>query len=76
VRWSEVRYKNIFDQLFPFLTDIGFMPHKITFVPVSASTGENLTKQTNELLRAWYDGPTLVEELGEYQTPALVRDAS
>ncbi|BGP72534.1 hypothetical protein NBRC10513v2_005930 [Rhodotorula toruloides] len=76
VRWSEVRYKNIFDQLFPFLTDIGFMPHKITFVPVSASTGENLTKQTNELLRAWYDGPTLVEELDSLPVPTRALDVA
>ncbi|GEM09894.1 hypothetical protein Rt10032_c09g3911 [Rhodotorula toruloides] len=74
VRWSQVRYKNIFDQLYPFLTDIGFVSHKITFVPVSATSGENLTKQTNELLRAWYDGPTLVEELDSLPVPTRVLD--
>lgn len=48
----------------PFLSQTGFHPSKVFFVPVGATTGENVVGRENEILNSWYTGPTLVEQLG------------
>lgn len=65
VDWSQTRFDQIRSQLIPFLTQSGFHPTKVTYIPVGATTGENLVERTNEILTSWYEGLTLVEQLGE-----------
>lgn len=64
VGWSQKRFDAIRDALQPFLTQTGFAPAKVAYVPVGAMSGENLTRRSNEVLEAWYEGRSLVEELG------------
>lgn len=64
VAWAQSRYEDIQEQLKPFLTQSGFHPSKVFFVPVGATSGENLVERTNPILESWYAGPTLVEQLG------------
>jgi elongation factor 1 alpha-like protein len=47
------------------LLQCGFQAKRLAFVPCSASTGENLVQRTNDALKSWYEGPTLIEQLGE-----------
>lgn len=65
VGWAESRFEDIKSQLQPFLAQSGFHPLKVFFVPVGATSGENLVERKNEILQSWYDGPTLVEQLGK-----------
>ncbi|CEQ39607.1 SPOSA6832_01148 [Sporobolomyces salmonicolor] len=69
VGWAQSRFEAIRDQLQPFLTQSGFHPSKVSFVPVGAMSGENLVKRSNEILKAWYEGPTLVEQLAPLRIP-------
>jgi hypothetical protein len=68
VNWSKTRFDAICAQLLPFLTQSGFHPSKVFFVPVGATTGVNLVEKVEgeEGLGAWYDGKTLVEQLGQF----------
>ncbi|KAL8281054.1 hypothetical protein RQP46_006412 [Phenoliferia psychrophenolica] len=69
VRWAEARFENIKALLIPFLSQTGFHPSKVFFVPVGATTGENVVARESEILNSWYDGPTLVEQLDKLDVP-------
>ncbi|SCZ88570.1 BZ3500_MvSof-1268-A1-R1_Chr2-1g04498 [Microbotryum saponariae] len=69
VGWAQSRFEAIQEQLSPFLTQSGFQPSKVSFVPVGAMSGENLVERRNEILKAWYEGPTLVEQLDRLEVP-------
>ncbi|GAA5893986.1 hypothetical protein JCM5296_004125 [Sporobolomyces johnsonii] len=75
VGWAQSRFEAIRDQLQPFLTQSGFHPSKVSFVPVGAMSGENLVKRSNEILKAWYEGPTLVEQLDSLDVPTRALEA-
>ncbi|GAA6051069.1 hypothetical protein JCM3770_005483 [Rhodotorula araucariae] len=75
VGWSQKRFEAIRDALQPFLTQTGFSPNKVAYVPVGAMSGENLTQRVNESLKAWYDGRSLVDELDALDVPARALDA-
>lgn len=65
VNWDSGRYESIVDQLKPFLTTtVGFTPSKVTFVPCGAMVGENIASVQARELKAWYEGPSLVQQLG------------
>jgi elongation factor 1 alpha-like protein len=72
VGWDHGRFDNICDQLKPFLAQIGFSPAKISFVPCAAFSGENVAKADLADLKAWYSGPTLLEQLGERRSANLL----
>lgn len=66
VAYDQSRFDEIVAAMRPFLSQSGFDPSKLTFVPCGAAAGENLAKrEENGTLSAWYDGPTLVDVLGE-----------
>ncbi|GAA5983246.1 hypothetical protein JCM10908_000210 [Rhodotorula pacifica] len=75
VRWSQSRFEAIREQLQPFLTQTGFQPAKVAYIPVGAMSGENLVARSNEILQAWYEGPTLVEQLDALDVPARALEA-
>ena len=67
MNWDRERYDDICEQLKPFLVQTGFQPSKTSFVPVAAMQGINLANRDDEEaapLKAWYDGPTLLDVLG------------
>ncbi|GAA97853.1 uncharacterized protein L969DRAFT_25596 [Mixia osmundae IAM 14324] len=70
VRWSQRRYNDIVEQMQPFLTKLGFKTSKISFAPCGATSGENLLDRKDDLLKAWYAGPTLVQQLDRLDTPS------
>lgn len=69
VRWAQSRFEAIREQLQPFLTQTGFQPAKVAYIPVGAMSGENLVSRSDEILKSWYEGPTLVEQLGKSRSP-------
>lgn len=75
VRWAQSRFEAIREQLQPFLTQTGFQPAKVAYIPVGAMSGENLVSRSDEILKSWYEGPTLVEQLGAFHSRFLQTDA-
>ncbi|MBA7517266.1 Elongation factor Tu [subsurface metagenome] len=66
--YSEERYNEVKDATSELLKSIGFPVKKIPFVPVSGIKAENLTEKTDKL--SWYDGPTLLEAIDNFEIPA------
>ena len=63
--WSQDRYDEIVDSLKPFLASAGFAAAKTVFLPLAAMDGINVMSNENEMLKAWYNGPTLMDALGK-----------
>ncbi|KAJ3259891.1 hypothetical protein HDU77_001611 [Chytriomyces hyalinus] len=69
MHWSESRFYEIKEKLTFFLLGAGFKKDKLTFVPCSGFTGENMIECKSQELLAWYEGPTLRECLDALQPP-------
>lgn len=67
VNWSQERYEECKKQLEYLLRTVGFNVAKVPFIPISAWTGDNLTKRSEKM--PWYKGPTLVEALDTFEVP-------
>lgn len=63
VAWSEERFLEIRHQISGFLTQAGFQPKNISFIPCSGLLGDNIARKSTGSDASWYAGPTLVEEL-------------
>ncbi|OCF36633.1 elongation factor 1 alpha-like protein [Kwoniella heveanensis BCC8398] len=76
VSWSQDRYDDIVDALKPFLVSAGFSAAKTTFMPLAAMEGINVLENNAEELKAWYDGPTLIDALADkVEVPARPYDS-
>jgi elongation factor 1 alpha-like protein len=64
VEWSETRFNEISTQLRQFLSQAGYPPSNIWFIPCSGLAGVNLTSRPNKNQLKWYQGPTLLECMG------------
>ncbi len=67
VNWSKERYEEIKNEVARLLKTLGYKVDQIRFVPVSAWTGDNVLKKSDNM--PWYDGPTLIEALDEFVPP-------
>ena len=55
VGWSKERYDEIKDKLTPFLKAAGFnVKTDVSFIPVSAYTGQNLKDRISKNIAPWY----------------------
>jgi len=64
VHWSKDRYDYISSLLIPFLEEIGYKEENITILPISGLQGDNVFKRSKREDLGWYDGPSLIEILG------------
>ncbi|KZO91375.1 hypothetical protein CALVIDRAFT_489187 [Calocera viscosa TUFC12733] len=70
VEWSKDRYEEIHAKLVPFVRSAGFNPKTdVTFIPVSAYTGQNIKERVDKKLSPWWDGPSLLELLDTMPMP-------
>jgi len=69
VGWSRERFNEICAILQPFLVQSGYQPSKLSFIPCAAMKGVNLTKNESPELKAWYDGPTIADQLDKLSPP-------
>ena len=67
VNWDEARYKEVKVQVEQSLKGAGFDTSKIKYIAVSAYQGDNVVKKSANM--PWYNGPTLVEALDEFELP-------
>ena len=58
-KWSQIRFKEIKDNLTPFLLKTGYKESDLIFVPISGLTGQNIKEATAH--NKWYKGPSLLE---------------
>ncbi|MFX1297725.1 MAG: translation elongation factor EF-1 subunit alpha [Promethearchaeota archaeon] len=65
--WSEERYNEVMNEVKDLLKIVGFPTEKISFVPVSAWTGDNLAEKSANM--PWYKGPCLTEALDQIELP-------
>ncbi|MBN1216968.1 MAG: translation elongation factor EF-1 subunit alpha [Candidatus Lokiarchaeota archaeon] len=65
--YNKDRYDEVVAASSALLKQIGFNVKKIHFVPVSGLKSENLAKKCDKI--PWYDGPTLLEALDEFEMP-------
>ena len=59
VEYSEERYNEIKNETTNFLKKIGYATDKISFVPISGWTGDNMIEKSANM--PWYKGSTLLE---------------
>ncbi|KAJ2901630.1 hypothetical protein MKZ38_001588 [Zalerion maritima] len=73
--WDAVRYEEIRNQIKGMMKGMKFVLKNISFVPVSGLMGDNLVTKPTNPKAAWYNGPTLIEELetAKYPTEETIR---
>lgn len=56
VQWEHGRYNEVKDKLTPFIKAAGFNPKTdVTFIPVSAYTGQNLKDRVPQSICSWWE---------------------
>ncbi|MCS7145251.1 MAG: translation elongation factor EF-1 subunit alpha [Nitrososphaerota archaeon] len=68
VNWLKERYDEVKQGVSALMRQIGIDPSKISFIPISGWTGDNLVSRSDKM--PWYTGPTLLEALDLFQEPA------
>ncbi|NOZ82006.1 MAG: translation elongation factor EF-1 subunit alpha [Candidatus Micrarchaeota archaeon] len=67
VNYDQAKYDAVKADVEKLLKSAGYDTSKIRFVPVSAYHGDNVVKKSDKM--PWYDGPTIVEALDEFEVP-------
>jgi len=67
VNWAQARYEECKKEIESLLKVVGYDTSKISFVPVSGWTGDNLAKPSEKM--TWYKGPTMLQVLDSFTQP-------
>ncbi len=67
VNYDQNAFNQVKAELEKLLKSIGYDMSKIQFVPISALEGENVTKKSDKM--PWYNGPTLLEAINNFEEP-------
>jgi len=67
VKYDEKRFNEVKAELSQLLKIVGYKPDNVTFIPVSAFKGDNISKHSENT--PWYKGPTLLEALNMLNEP-------
>lgn len=67
VQFSKQRYDEIKVEMTQYLKKIGYNPEKISFVPISGWTGQNMIIKSEKM--PWYEGPSLIQAIDHLETP-------
>ncbi|MFX0031918.1 MAG: translation elongation factor EF-1 subunit alpha [Candidatus Hodarchaeota archaeon] len=70
--YKEDRFNECKEAVTDLLKNIGFPVKKIPFIPVSGLMMQNLSKKSDKL--PWYDGPTLIEAIDQFEVPPKPTD--
>ncbi|MDG6257838.1 MAG: translation elongation factor EF-1 subunit alpha [Methanomicrobiaceae archaeon] len=66
-KYDEKRFNEVKEQLSQLVKMVGYNPANITFIPMSAFVGDNISKKSENT--PWYTGPTLLESLDMLTEP-------
>ena len=61
VNYDEAVFNKVKDEVSKLLTNIGYKPENVPFIPVSAYVGDNVVKKSTNM--GWYKGQTLLEAM-------------
>ncbi len=67
VNYDQKRFEEVKNQVIALLKPLGYNVEKIRFIPISAYQGDNVVKKSDKM--PWYNGPTIVEALDEFELP-------
>ncbi len=67
VNYDQKRYEELKKEILALLKTVGYKDEHVTFLPVSAIDGENVTKRGDKL--KWFDGPTLLDAMDLMKVP-------
>ena len=67
VNYDQKRYEELKKEILALLKTVGYKEEHVTFLPVSAIEGENVTKRGDKL--KWFDGPTLLDAMDLMKVP-------
>jgi len=67
VNFDKARYESVKEEVSKLLKAIGYKVDEIPFIPISAYTGDNVTRKTEKM--TWYSGLNLYEALNTYLKP-------
>jgi elongation factor 1-alpha len=67
VGYRKDRYEEVCEEITNLLTQVQFSRNDVTFVPVSALNGENISTESEQM--PWYDGSALLDLLDELPAP-------
>ena len=66
-KYDQKRFEEVKKELDPILKSVGYKPAEITFIAASAFKGDNIVKKSENM--AWYNGPTVREQLDKFVAP-------
>ncbi len=66
-KYDEKRFNEVKEQLSQLVKMVGYNPANITFIPMSAFVGDNISTKSENT--PWYTGPTLLETLDTLTEP-------
>ena len=72
MKFEEASYKKAVDDCSALLKTVGFDPATIPFIPLSAWTGDNVAKKSENM--KWYTGKVLLDALDDFKAPNLPTD--
>ncbi len=67
VNYDQKRYEELKKEILALLKTVGYKDEHVTFLPISAIDGENVTKRGDKL--KWFDGPTLLDAMDLMKVP-------
>lgn len=67
VKWSQERYEEVRDGVADLLKITGYRTDRISFVPISGWTGDNILEKSQNM--PWYNGPTLMQAFDMFSVP-------
>ncbi len=62
--WDEKRFNEVKENVINLFKKIGYKTDKIPIIPISAFTGDNVVKKSENM--DWYDGLTLIDALDKH----------
>lgn len=69
VEWSKARFDECTVKVKKFLENLGYTKDDLFFMPISAQTTLGIKDRVPKDLAPWYDGPSLLEYLGQMKMP-------
>ena len=72
VNYDQAKYEAIKKEVEALLTQVGYKPEQVQYIPEAAFPGDNVTKKSEKM--SWYEGPTLLQALDQLNEPEKPTD--
>lgn len=67
VKYDQKRFEEVKNDVSALLKQVGYKLDDVKFIPAASYLGENIVKKSANM--AWYNGPTLMEQLDQLKEP-------